>query len=67
MGILNAYHLPNGGNSLLYPSVSPVNTFRVIFNYYLGADFDLLEDRSYWGGPYDVVDVTDIVNRVAQE
>ena len=46
-GILNAYHLPNGGDSLLYPSISPVNTFRTIFNYYLEADFDLLEDRYY--------------------
>lgn len=45
--ILNAYHLPNGGENLLYPSISPVNTFRTIFNHYLEADFDILEDRYY--------------------
>jgi len=45
--ILNAYYLPDGGDALLYDSISPVNTFRVVFNYYFGADFKLLEDRSY--------------------
>ena len=32
---------------LLYPAISPVNTFRLIFNTYLGADYPLLEDISY--------------------
>jgi hypothetical protein len=44
--ILNTYYLP-GHNSVLYPSISPVNTFRLIFNTYLGADYPLLKDISY--------------------
>lgn len=48
MAILNAYYLPGGGDQLLYPSITPVNTFRVIFNHYFGGDFKLLEDRSYF-------------------
>ena len=54
--ILNAYYLPDGGNELLYDNISPVNTFRVIFNYYFGADYDLLEDKSYCvtGYPYEI-------------
>jgi hypothetical protein len=44
--ILNAYYLP-GHNNLLYPTISPVNTFRLIFDTYLGADYPLLEDISY--------------------
>jgi hypothetical protein len=44
--ILNAYYLP-GQNDLLYPTISPVNTFRLIFDTYLGADYPLLEDLSY--------------------
>ena len=44
--ILNAYYLP-GHNDLLYPAISPVNTFRLIFDTYLGADYPLLEDISY--------------------
>jgi hypothetical protein len=44
--ILNAYYLP-GHIQSLYPSISPVNTFRLIFNTYLGADYPLLKDTSY--------------------
>lgn len=47
----------------LYPSISPVNTFRVIFNTYFGTDLHLLEDRSYlryWQQPTLNVDVTSI-------
>jgi hypothetical protein len=45
--ILNAYYLP-GHNDLLYPTISPVNTFRVIFDTYFGAQYDLLPDISYY-------------------
>jgi hypothetical protein len=44
--ILNAYYLPVH-NGVLYPSISPVNTFRLIFNTYLGANYPLLKDISY--------------------
>jgi hypothetical protein len=46
--ILNAYHLPGIDSGILYPHISPVNTFRVIFNQYFGTDFELLEDRYYF-------------------
>jgi hypothetical protein len=42
--ILNAYHLPGDGKELLYDSISPVNSFRLIFNHYLSADYELLPD-----------------------
>ncbi len=45
--ILNAYYLPGVDRSMLYPSISPVNTFRVIFNLYFDADLELLRDESY--------------------
>ncbi len=63
MWILNAYFLPGDGSPALYPSVSPVNTFRIIFNRYFGTDYPLLPDRSYynWSG-YDFVDVTERVS-----
>jgi hypothetical protein len=48
LAILNAYHLPGDGRSLVYPSISPVNTFRLIFKRYFGAELDLLEDGSFW-------------------
>jgi hypothetical protein len=42
--IFNAYYLPGGGTKALYPSISPVNSFRVVMNAYLGAHFPLLKD-----------------------
>lgn len=64
MRILNAYYLPNANTSGLYPSISPVNSFRLIFDLYFGADFALLPDKSYAYSvdrPYDFFDVTDKV------
>ncbi len=46
-GILNAYYLPNIGDKNLYDSISPVNSFRIIFNKYFGFSFDLLPDKVY--------------------
>ncbi len=48
MNILNVYYLPDGGEAMLYDSISPVNSFRVIFSYYFGADFPILDDISYY-------------------
>jgi hypothetical protein len=49
MPILNAYYLPGlDQEEILYPSISPVNTFRVVLGGYFGRDLPLLEDRSYF-------------------
>jgi hypothetical protein len=48
MRILNAYYLPGSKNQDLYPQITPVNTFRVIFNQYFGGQYELLEDKSYF-------------------
>jgi hypothetical protein len=45
--ILSAYYLPGDGEKLLYPTISPVNTFRIVFNHYLGGHFKLFKDTSY--------------------
>lgn len=51
MSNLSAYYLPDGGDKLLYESITPVNTFRIIFNYYFGANYEILPDKVYysWG------------------
>lgn len=66
IGVLNAYYLPGAGRELLYDSITPVNTYRIIFNYYFGTNYELLEDRSYfskWSRPYDFIDVTDRITK----
>jgi hypothetical protein len=45
--ILNAYYLPEDGAKDLYSTITPVNSFRVIFDNYFGTDFSLLPDVSY--------------------
>jgi len=65
MPILNAYYLPNNGDIHLYDSITPVNTFRVIFNHYFGTDYELLDDKSYFptlSRPYAFINVTDDVD-----
>jgi hypothetical protein len=59
--ILNSYYFPNGDNGMLYNDISPVNSFRVVFNRYFGYDFDLLPDRSFFilmQNKYDFQEVT---------
>jgi hypothetical protein len=45
--ILNAYYLPGEAKTRLYPTISPVNSFRLIFDAYFGAHYELLDDTSY--------------------
>ncbi|MBN1687627.1 MAG: hypothetical protein JW893_00845 [Candidatus Omnitrophica bacterium] len=47
LGILNIYYLPDGGDRNMYPSITPANSFRMIFNNYFGADYPLLDDESF--------------------
>ncbi|NIW34896.1 hypothetical protein GWM83_05010, partial [Candidatus Bathyarchaeota archaeon] len=62
LAILNAYYLPEQDFTGLYKEITPVNTFRLIFNRYFGTELELLEDKSYYStrrSPYLLVDVTD--------
>ena len=62
--ILNAYFLPDGGEKILYDTITPVNTFRSIFNYYFKTDFELLPDMNYYSPdnlPFLFTDVTETV------
>ena len=64
MTIFSAYYLPDTEKNLPYDVITPVNTFRIIFNSYLNADYDLLENKIYLIdtlGPEYFVDVTDVL------
>lgn len=55
LSILNAYYFPGNHRHEFYPRLSPVNSFRIIFNLYFGQSWPLLPDRSYfseWERPY---------------
>ncbi len=59
--ILNAYYIPDGYDGL-YPEISPVNTFRVIFNTTFGASMPLLEDESFYSTHSTIDQLTPIEN-----
>ncbi len=64
MPILNVYYFPDGNYNELYPGITPVNSFRLIFSKYFGLDYPLLPDSSFystWKRHYDFVNVTDSI------
>lgn len=48
MSNLSALYLPEGGDQKVYPHMTNVNTFRIIFDYYLGTSLGLLPDVCYF-------------------
>ena len=47
-GILNAYYFPDQDYHSLYPNITPVNSYRLIFNQFFNGSMPLLPDRSYY-------------------
>ena len=58
----NAIHLPFGGKAKLYPTLTPVNTFRIVLDEYFGGDFPLLKDVSYYSTEAALFQLTEIPN-----
>ncbi len=44
----SAFYFPGQDYSRLYPTMTPVNIFRVVFDQFLGGNFGMLEDQSYY-------------------
>ena len=66
MRILNAIYAPECAQAL-YSNLTPVNTFRIVLNYYFGTNLPLLPDRSYSYRDlqhlYEFIEVTDRIDR----
>jgi len=59
LAILNAVFMPDRSN-LIYSTVTPVNTFRLILNKLFKAGLDILDDKSYYSEyrrPYDFQEI----------
>ena len=69
MSNFSAYYLPGIEKYSSNDVITPVNTFRIIFNSYFNTDYDLLENKMYWINPAGTsddapeyfIDVTDIL------
>lgn len=61
-GIFNAYYGPPAFRKVLYPTITPVNSFRLLLNRQFRSDIKPLDDRSYYcerNKPFNFRDVTD--------
>ncbi|HLJ54742.1 MAG TPA: hypothetical protein VKT77_06845 [Chthonomonadaceae bacterium] len=59
--ILSAYSVPDRVRRRLYPTISPVNSFRIVLSDVFGENLPLLPDRSYYSTgarPYEFTDVS---------
>ena len=68
--ILNAYYMPEGKTDFLYPEITPVNSFRMVFNTYFGTEYDLLPDQIWYSpfvNPYDFTNITDQIEDKCQK
>ncbi len=65
MHILNALYLPGVDPASIPADLTPVNTFRFIFNQYFGTSYEMLENKTYaspYNRPFDYIDVTESSN-----
>jgi hypothetical protein len=62
MQILNAYYLP-GHNDKLYKNITPVNSFRIVFNSYFGGNYEILKDASYYSPVPKIYDFSIMPNK----
>jgi hypothetical protein len=62
MGIFNAYYIPSNINkNMVYDSITPVNSFRVLFNTLFETNYSLVSDDSLYSSkktPYVLMNVT---------
>ena len=52
------------GQEIFYDTITPVNTFRILFNNYFGDNFEILEDKMYFAEqeePWNFIEITEIV------
>jgi hypothetical protein len=66
LGILNAVYIPGSRYRRFYPSLSPVNNWRLVLSHLLGQDLPLVEDRSFVFTAKDrVFDFRDVTDQLA--
>ena len=64
--ILNAIYLPGGGAEIFPEDLTPVNTFRILFNEYFGTGLEVLEDACYFSLHTEQFKFTDVTERVTR-
>jgi hypothetical protein len=63
--IFNAYYFLNKKITTITNSITPVNTFRILFNNFFNTKYEILGDKSYfstWSRPYRFINVDQYFN-----
>jgi hypothetical protein len=62
--ILNAYYLPGMDPALIPDDITPVNTFRVLFNHYFSTGMEILPNRNYFSRAIRMYQFEDVSDKV---
>ena len=61
---INAFYFPDKRYEKLYDNLTPVNTFRVVFNEFFNTELEILPDKAYLSFPekqYQFKEITNIL------
>lgn len=64
--ILNAYHLPGVTPEAIPANISPVNTFRLVFNQYFSTNLDYLPNQQFFAPSFEMYQFEDVTAQVEQ-
>jgi hypothetical protein len=64
--ILNAYYLPGVDEASVPMDLSPVNSFRFIFNTYFNGDLEILPNRQYFSTSAHFYEFTDVTGQTQE-
>ena len=67
MGILNLALVPDSIGRRIYPTITPVNTFRLIVDELFGTRLGPLPDRNYYSSYQSPYQLTDVTNQLTAE
>lgn len=62
--IQNAFLIPDIEKEIFYETITPVNSFRILFNHIFNDEYKLLEDKQYAPEkhePWKFIDVTELI------
>ncbi len=65
--ILNSYYLPGYEGEAIDQAITPVNTFRLIFDAYFGTNFGFIQNRSFYPEGYFSYDFIEVTNGMMRE
>ena len=64
MSIFNAYYFPNQQYDLLFDDITPVNSFRIVFDTHFQTNYGLVDDRVFYSTyekPYELIEINELL------